>query len=113
MCKVLLLSVLCSSTLLFCQVLKPYKSKDEMEKDLRYSVKIASQISHTNKADKQHYILLGKAFGFQGIICRRAEITSLNIVQQAFETIQKQQVNAQIDYIVFTESCRNMYGLYR
>ncbi len=111
--KILLLSVLCSNILLFCQVLKPYKDKEEMVKDLKQSVKIVNQVSTTNKADKQHYTLLGKAFGLQGIICRRAEITPLVIVQQAFESLQKQQTNAQVDYIIFTEGCRNMYGLYR
>lgn len=113
MCKILLLSALCSSMLLFGQTLKPYKNKTEMVKDLKSSVRLAGKISKTNKTDKQHYVLLGEAFGLQGIICKRAEITPLEIVQQAFETLQNQQTNAQVDYIVFTDSCRNMYGLYR
>lgn len=113
MYKILLFSVLCGSMLLFGQTLKPYKNKDEMAKDLKNSIKLASKISKTDKTDKQHYKLLGEAFGLQGIICRRSEITPLNIVQQAFETLRKQQMNAQEDYIVFTDGCRNMYGLYR
>ena len=111
--KILMLSILCSSMLLFGQTLKPYRDKDEMARDLKKSVKLASKISSTNKKDKRHYELLGEAFGLQGIICRRAEITPLSVVQQAFEKLQKQQINAQVDYIVFTDGCRNMYGLYR
>lgn len=111
--KILLVFALFSVVLLYCQTLKPYRDKGEMVKDLNRSIKLASKINSTTKADAQHYILLGEAFGLQGIICRRSEITQLSVVQQAFEILQKHQINAQADYIVFTENCRKMYGLYQ
>lgn len=98
---------------LFAQNLKPYNNANEMIKDLQKSVKIANQINGINKADKRRYNLLGEAFKLQGIICRKAEITPLAIIQQVFESMRTQYADAQVDYIVFTDGCRTMYGLYR
>ncbi len=98
---------------LVAQTLKPYKNPEEMIKDLDKNSKIVNEINKTNKGDKKYYVLLGDAFTLQGIVCKRAEISPLVIVEQAFLSIKKQQSNAQIDYIIFTDGCRNMYGLYR
>ncbi len=100
------------NSFVFAQTLKPYKSHNEMINDLNKNIKIANLISKTSKLDKKYYVLFGSAFTLQGIICKRAEITPLVIVEKVFSTIKKQS-NAQIDYIIFTENCRNIYGLYK
>lgn len=93
--------------------LKPYNDSNELIKDLRKNINIASQIQKLSRGDKKRYELLGKAFTLQGIMCRRSEITQFVIVQKAFEILKYQYAEANSDYIIFTEGCRSMFGLYQ
>lgn len=111
-CHIFIISILFCA-LGYTQELQPYRNEQDIVKDLEKNTKIAQQIRLTNRSDKKHYELLGKAFTLQGIICRRTEITNITLVQKAFEILQKNSLHAQNDYIVFTDNCRNLYGAYR
>ncbi|MWV61351.1 hypothetical protein DCO58_10060 [Helicobacter saguini] len=92
--------------------LKPYNDVNEVLKDLKKSLNLASKIATIDKKNSTRYELLGKAVTLQGIMCRRSEISQFVIVQKAFEILRHNHGEINSDYIVFTENCRNMFGLY-
>lgn len=111
--KIVFFVLFCIFGVMSAATLQPYKDTNEVMKDLKKSIDMASKISTLNKSDKARYELLGKAVTLQGIMCRRSEISQFVIVQKAFEILRHNFGEVNSDYIAFTENCRNMFGLYQ